>query len=235
MIKLDFSTYQESISGVNLSETIAINLTHHALDRAEYRDGQKVGITKDDIEKIINKAEHKIIEIGQKYPTLIVKFHHFINIVGSLVKSGTEWLFQVITILCKKNFIAKNAWDKVVYVDEQKNTKKKKIVFEMLYIKRENKKKIKQLKDIILEVNSKPTLNLVQIIHNVEEERIKLVNLFEQFQVNTKVSYKNNTGIVKEVSHNKTSLLVEFNHNKKIRFYTNKRKKHKLISELCLI
>lgn len=122
-MKTDWSKYRK----IGLPDTtaiieMAVHLTTHATDRATTRDGRPVGLTREKIQNIIDSVEDKIIELGSKSATIILKTQDAINIVGSLSQQAGHWVFDVITIMIKKNFVPKNSWDKVVYVKEAQHT-----------------------------------------------------------------------------------------------------------------
>jgi len=106
-MKINWTKYEGSV------EEMAVHLTTHARDRAV-----TVGLTKDRIQDIVNSAEDKIISLGKKFQTLIIKTRDAINIVGALSQEGGQYVFDVITVMVKKNFVPKSAFDKVIYVNE---------------------------------------------------------------------------------------------------------------------
>jgi len=125
-VKTNWNKYADTPQ-LGLSDTdaiieMAVHMSAHAADRAVTRDGKPVGITQDFIQHVIDAAENKILQLGKKFPTLIIKTRDAINIVGALSQQAGEWVFDVITVMVKKNFIPKNAWDKVINVNENHET-----------------------------------------------------------------------------------------------------------------
>lgn len=76
-------------------------------------------------------------------------------------------------------------------------------------------------------------LSLIKIIDRIETDRISKMDSLKKFQPGKEVVYRNDVGIIVEVSNKLTSVVVDFRGRKK-RFFINKRKGTKTINELRL-
>jgi len=196
---------------VKFNENIDVLLTKHASERSIERNGQPVNITKDQIENILNSAESKIIQLGKKFPTLIIKTKNALNIVGKLIQSGSDYFFQVIILMFKKNFVPNNLHDKVVYIKEYKQIQRKTIL------------------------KSKNISSIKQIIERIEHQRVQKISNLDRFKEGTIVEKNGRKGKVIAISPKRTSIIVEWNDTKKkSRFFMNKRGKNRIIDELKL-
>ena len=75
---------------------------------------------------------------------------------------------------------------------------------------------------------------LVEIIDQIESERINKINLLQEFTVGRTVKYKNKIGKVQSISPKKTSVIVEFANKTRKRFFMNKRANKETIEQLSL-
>jgi hypothetical protein len=181
-VKVDWTKYTDHVDEKLLE--MAVQMSAHATDRAVTRDGKPVGITKDTIQHIINSAEDKILELGQKYSTLVIKTGNALNIVGAVAQEAGRWVFHVITIMIKKNFVPKNAWDKVVYVNELKAENIQATLISIIdRIENHRIKKMKQLQEmtvgrpvrygqklgVVMEVSPKQTSVIVEFTDSTKK------------------------------------------------------------------
>lgn len=75
---------------------------------------------------------------------------------------------------------------------------------------------------------------LIEIINQIESERIKKISLLQEFTVGRTVKYKNKIGKVQSVSPKKTSVIIEFTDKTRKRFFMNKRANKETIEQLSL-
>ena len=75
---------------------------------------------------------------------------------------------------------------------------------------------------------------LVEIINQIESERINKINLLQEFTIGRTVKWKNKIGKVQSISPKKTSVIVEFTDKTKKRFFMNKRSNKETIEQLSI-
>jgi hypothetical protein len=75
---------------------------------------------------------------------------------------------------------------------------------------------------------------LIEIIDQIESQRIKKISLLQEFTVGRTVKYKDKIGKVQSVSPKKTSVIVEFTDKTRKRFFMNKRANKETIEQLSL-
>jgi hypothetical protein len=111
MIKVDWS---ECL----LKEDIAVAMSAHALDRAIQRGQAPIQQVRKEIENLIQAAEPQLIELSNKFKTFVLKGKNKLAVVGALIRKGKDYIFKVITLHKKDNFIPNNPDDKVISVQE---------------------------------------------------------------------------------------------------------------------
>jgi hypothetical protein len=77
--------------------------------------------------------------------------------------------------------------------------------------------------------------SLVKIIERIERQRIKSLSNIQKFKPNTLVEYLGEPGFVLKVSPKLTSIIIEFREDKRIKFFTLKKKGRRSINELSII
>jgi hypothetical protein len=75
---------------------------------------------------------------------------------------------------------------------------------------------------------------LVEIIDQIESERINKISLLQEFTIGRTVKWKDKIGKVQSISPKKTSVIVEFTDKTRKRFFMNKRANKETIEQLSL-
>lgn len=108
------------------SEQIDIEMSLHAEDRSKNRDGIKIDIDKNKIFNLVNKSKDIILKSATKFKTFVIHgLKSKLNVVGALIKSGSKYIFKVVTVMLKQNFYPYKD-DKYIevtesfYIDEEK-------------------------------------------------------------------------------------------------------------------
>lgn len=144
---------------MKFSEAIAPDYSMHAIERAYERSDQPFIKVKEDVEELIDKAQDEMIDLSNQFKTFIIKGKNNLNVVGSLIKRGKDYIFRVITVMWKKFFIPKNPNDKVIKIEEAKEIK----INNLLNLKEmEGQGKSKNM-----------SINDIAILHKITIESIK--------------------------------------------------------------
>jgi hypothetical protein len=111
--------FEIDISGIVFeSKAIDIEMSKHGEERSIERYGKKVNINKEDIFNLINKSKDIILTSSVKFKTFVIhSLKSKLNVVGELIKTGTKYIFRVITVMIKHHFDPKND-DKYIEVME---------------------------------------------------------------------------------------------------------------------
>ena len=239
-VKTNWSKYQNRVECL---PEMSVNVTAHAMDRAIHRDG----ISRNTIQHIIDNAEDQILKVGPKSP-VVIKTKDSINIVGELIQEAGEWVFEIITIMIKQNFVPKNSWDKVIYVTEEVKTddfgtspddldKLSQTSYGKKFVDLSTGQKDALLKSIssykkVMKEEVQATL--ISIIDRIENQRIAKMNKLQEMKIGTKVKNGRKVGFIVEVSPKQTSIIVEFSDKTRKRFFMNKRKNHETLDNLSM-
>lgn len=103
-----------------MTEDVAASLSSHALERAAERVGEPIMQLRLEVESLVNQAEDTLIDLSQTYKTFLLKGKRGLAVVGALLKNGVDYIFKVITLHKKKNFVPNNPNDKVIDLSEDK-------------------------------------------------------------------------------------------------------------------
>ena len=110
-------------SNIINEEEIDIELSKHGQDRSKFRYGQYLDIKKEDIENLIKKSSDVLLKYANQFETFVVHgIKSKLNVVGALLKKGSNWIFKVITVMFKDHFYPKND-DKFIEVYEHNGYK----------------------------------------------------------------------------------------------------------------
>lgn len=101
-----------------MTEDVAASLSNHALDRAIERSGEPIMQLRSEVEALVNQAESSLIDLSKQYKTFLLKGKKGLAVVGTLIKNGIDFIFKVITLHRKKNFVPNNPNDKVIDLSE---------------------------------------------------------------------------------------------------------------------
>lgn len=100
-----------------LSEALTPDFSAHAVDRAIERSNDPLDVAKEEISNLIHSAKDQLESYAGQFKTFVLKGKNNLNVVGSLIKRGFNYVFKIITVMWKKNFFPNNPDDKVILAE----------------------------------------------------------------------------------------------------------------------
>jgi hypothetical protein len=100
-----------------LDEALTPEFSGHSVDRAIERSDDSLDVARKEISDLIYKAKDQLESYAGKFKTFIIKGKNNLNVVGALIKQGFNYVFKIITVMWKKNFVPNNSNDKVIMTE----------------------------------------------------------------------------------------------------------------------